>query len=66
MAAEALIDESVRDPGRFFRVNVTGSLNLLDAMVAAGVSADHLLVDGSRLRRTLRDSDPRGRACCGR
>ena len=38
MAAEALIDESVRDPGRFFRANVTGGLNLLDAMVAAGVT----------------------------
>jgi UDP-glucose 4-epimerase len=37
LAAEALIDESVRDPGRFFRVNVTGGLNLLDAMIAAGV-----------------------------
>jgi UDP-glucose 4-epimerase len=37
LAAEALIDESVRDPGRFFRANVTGGLNLLDAMVAAGV-----------------------------
>ena len=37
LAAEALIDESVRDPGLFFRVNVTGGLNLLDAMAAAGV-----------------------------
>ncbi len=37
LAAEALIDVSVRDPGLFFRVNVTGGLNLLDAMVAAGV-----------------------------
>jgi UDP-glucose 4-epimerase len=37
LAAEALIDESVRDPGTFFRVNVTGGLNLLDAMAAAGV-----------------------------
>jgi UDP-glucose 4-epimerase len=37
LAAEALIDESVRDPGRFFQVNVTGGLNLLDAMAAAGV-----------------------------
>ena len=35
---EALIDESVRDPGRFFRANVTGGLNLLDAMTANGVS----------------------------
>lgn len=37
LAAEALIDESIRDPGTFFRVNVTGGLNLLDAMAAAGV-----------------------------
>jgi UDP-glucose 4-epimerase len=38
LAAEALIDESIRDPGRFFGVNVTGGLNLLDAMAGAGVS----------------------------
>jgi UDP-glucose 4-epimerase len=37
LAAEAYIDESLRDPGRFYRVNVTGGLHLLDAMVAAGV-----------------------------
>ncbi len=37
LAAEALIDESVRDPGLFFRVNTVGGLNLLEAMVAAGV-----------------------------
>ena len=37
LAAEALIDESLRDPGRFFRANVTGGLNLLEAMVAAKV-----------------------------
>lgn len=37
LAAEALIDESVRNPGVFFGVNVTGGLNLLDAMAAAGV-----------------------------
>src|SRR5581483_11548880 len=37
LAAEALIDESVRDPGRFFRANVTGGLNLVDAMIAHGV-----------------------------
>jgi UDP-glucose 4-epimerase len=37
LAAEALIDESVRNPGLFFRVNTVGGLNLLDAMVAAGV-----------------------------
>jgi UDP-glucose 4-epimerase len=38
LAAEALIDESVRNPGLFFRVNMTGGLNLLDAMAAAGVT----------------------------
>jgi len=37
LAAEALIDESTRDPGRFYRTNVTGGLNLLDAMVKASV-----------------------------
>jgi UDP-glucose 4-epimerase len=39
LAAEALIDESIRNPGLFFRVNVTGGLNLLDAMVGAGSSS---------------------------
>jgi UDP-glucose 4-epimerase len=38
LAAEALIDESIRNPGLFFRVNVTGGLNLLDAMAEAGVT----------------------------
>jgi UDP-glucose 4-epimerase len=37
LAAEALIDESVRNPGLFYQVNVTGGLNLLDAMASAGV-----------------------------
>jgi UDP-glucose 4-epimerase len=37
LAAEALIDISMRDPGLFYRVNVVGGLNLLEAMVGAGV-----------------------------
>jgi UDP-glucose 4-epimerase len=37
LAAEALIDVSMRDPGLFYRVNVTGGINLLDAMMAQGV-----------------------------
>jgi len=37
LAAEALIDESIRNPGRFFRANTTGGINLLDAMSASGV-----------------------------
>jgi UDP-glucose 4-epimerase len=37
LAAEAAIDDSVRDPGLFYRVNVCGGLNLLDVMLRAGV-----------------------------
>jgi UDP-glucose 4-epimerase len=37
-AAYALVGESVKDPGMYYRNNVGGTLNLLDAMVAAEVS----------------------------
>ena len=37
LAAEALIAESVRDPALFFRANTVGGLNLVEAMLAAGV-----------------------------
>lgn len=37
LAAEALIDESLRDPKKFYSANVVGGLNLLSAMMAAGV-----------------------------
>ena len=37
LAAEALVGESVTDPAKFFAVNVSGGLNLLDAMRGAGV-----------------------------
>jgi UDP-glucose 4-epimerase len=37
LAAEAFIDDSMRDPGLFYRVNVCGGLILLDAMLRAGV-----------------------------
>jgi UDP-glucose 4-epimerase len=36
-AALALVSESVSHPGRYYRTNVTGTLNLLEAMVAAEV-----------------------------
>jgi UDP-glucose 4-epimerase len=36
-AALALVGESVEHPERYYRTNVGGSLNLLEAMVAAGV-----------------------------
>ena len=37
-AAHAYVGESVRDPRKYFRNNVVNTLNLLDAMVDAGVS----------------------------
>ena len=36
-AASALVGESMQNPSKYFRNNVTNGLNLLDAMVAAGV-----------------------------
>jgi UDP-glucose 4-epimerase len=36
-AANALVGESMTNPGKYFRNNVAGGLNLLDAAVAAGV-----------------------------
>jgi UDP-glucose 4-epimerase len=37
LAAEAFIDDSLRDPGLFYRTNVVGGLNLLEAMARTGV-----------------------------
>ena len=36
-AALSLVGESVEQPGRYYRANLTGTLNLLDAMQSAGV-----------------------------
>ena len=36
-AANALVSESMQNPSKYFRNNVTNGLNLLDAMVATGV-----------------------------
>ena len=36
-AAYTYVGESMTDPGKYFRNNVTGTINLLDAMVATGV-----------------------------
>ncbi len=38
-AALSLVGESMTDPGRYWRVNVNGSLNLIEAAVAAGCGA---------------------------
>lgn len=37
LAAEAFIDDSIRDPRLFYRVNTCGGFRLLEAMVDAGV-----------------------------
>ena len=37
-AAYVEVGESMNDPGKYFRNNIQGSINLLDAMTAAGVS----------------------------
>src|SRR5205814_9529743 len=37
LAAYALVPESMRDPSRYFRSDVSNGLNLLDAMVTTGV-----------------------------
>ena len=52
LAAEALIDESMRDPGRFYRANLVGGIHLLDAMIASGMQAAGILLYGSRLWST--------------
>ncbi|NBO21329.1 MAG: UDP-glucose 4-epimerase GalE, partial [Rhodobacteraceae bacterium] len=36
-AALSLVGESMRDPGRYWRVNVNGALNLVEAAVDAGI-----------------------------
>src|SRR3954466_12590230 len=36
-AANALVGESMQNPSKYFRNNIANSLNLLDAMVGAGV-----------------------------
>ena len=36
-AALSLVGESMKDPGKYWRINVNGSLNLIEATVAAGI-----------------------------
>ncbi len=37
LAAKSLVEESLRNPGIFFQVNVSGGINLLEAMIAHDV-----------------------------
>lgn len=60
-AAFTAVGESMKDPGRYFRNNVCGSLSLLDAMVATGVrhvvfsstAAVYGTPEGSPIRETF-------------
>lgn len=59
LAAEALVGESAVHPAKFFAVNVTGGLNLLDAMRGAGVGrlvfSSTAAVYGEPLRIPIRE-----------
>ena len=63
LAAEALVDVSMRDPGLFFQVNVTGGINLLEAMVEAGVKrivfSSTAAVYGEPKQVPIAEDDPR-------
>lgn len=62
LAALALIDESIRNPSRFYRVNMVGGLNLLDAMIEAGVRrivfSSTAAVYGEPRRTPVTEDDP--------
>ena len=61
-AARCLVGESVRDPGLYYAQNVVCTLNLLDAMVAAGVSrivlSSTAATYGEAVEMPIRESTP--------
>ena len=61
-AALALVGESVSEPERYYRTNVGGTLNLLDAMVAGRSPSARVLLDLCGLRPARSGADRRGRA----
>ena len=62
MAADSLVGESMTDPARYYRTNVTGGLALLDAMRAAGVRSlvfsSTAAVYGAPDKQPIEESDP--------
>ncbi len=62
MAAHSLVGESVTDPRKYYRNNVTGGLALLDAMRAAGVDrlvfSSTAAVYGEPARQPIVEDDP--------
>ena len=58
-AAKSLVGESMIDPAKYFRENVSGGIALLDAMRAAGVTAHRLQLDRGDVRHAREDAHPR-------
>lgn len=54
--AKSLVGESMRDPGGYFRNNVTGTIHLLDAMVRHGVR--HFIFSSSAAVYGIPDTSP--------
>ena len=49
LAALKSVAESIREPGRYFDTNVAGTINLLEAMHATGVTAIRVRVNRCRV-----------------
>lgn len=62
MAADSLVGESVQQPGRYYRTNLTGGLSLLEAMRAAGtrkiVFSSTAAVYGEPEKQPIEETDP--------
>jgi UDP-glucose 4-epimerase len=62
MAAFSLVGESVSNPAKYFRNNVTGSLTLLDAMIDVGVErlvfSSTAAVYGEPQKQPIEETDP--------
>jgi UDP-glucose 4-epimerase len=63
MAADALVGESVQEPARYYRNNVTAGLSLLDAMRDVGVNrlvfSSTAAVFGEPERQPIEENDPK-------
>ena len=62
MAADSLVGESMVDPARYYRTNLSGGLVLLESMRAAGVSAlvfsSSAAVYGAPEKQPIEEDDP--------
>jgi UDP-glucose 4-epimerase len=62
MAADSLVGESVTNPAKYYRNNVTAGLTLLDAMVDCGVKkivfSSSAAVYGEPAKQPIEESDP--------